>query len=83
LMVRDAVKHPVPAQAPFPGALKGDNDAPVVEEEAIVATEVEATDVPAVEAVAPVEAEAAPVETPVVDAPVADATEKKPEGEGA
>jgi large subunit ribosomal protein L3 len=77
LMVRDAVKHPVPAEAPFPGALKGDNDAPVVEEEAIVVTQVEATEAPVVETAAPVEAEAAPVETPVVEAPAAEATEEK------
>ncbi len=75
LMVRDAVKHPMPAEAPFPGALKGDNDA--VAEEAIVEDVVVA-----VEAEAPA-AEAAPVEAPVVEAPAADAAEEKPEGEGA
>jgi large subunit ribosomal protein L3 len=80
LMVRDAVKHPVPAEAPFPGALKGDNDAPVVEEEVIVATEVEATEAPAVEAVVPVEAEAAPVETAVEEVPASDAAEETKEG---
>jgi large subunit ribosomal protein L3 len=79
LMVRDAVKHPMPAEAPFPGALKGDNDAPVVEEEGIVATEVEATEAPAVEA-APVEAEAAPVETALEEAPASDTAEETKEG---
>jgi large subunit ribosomal protein L3 len=79
LMVRDAVKHPMPAEAPFPGALKGDNDAPVVEEEGIVATEVEATETPAV-AAAPVEAEAAPVETAVQEAPASDTAEETKEG---
>jgi large subunit ribosomal protein L3 len=84
LMVRDAVKHPVPSEAPFPGALKSDNDA-VIEEEVIVAAEVEAAaDTPAVETPMAVEAEApaaeaAPVETPVEEAPAADAGEEKKE----
>ena len=70
LMVRDAVKHPMPAEAPFPGALKGDNDAPVVEEEIIVAAEAEATQ----EVVEVPAAEAAPA---AVEAPAAEATEEK------
>jgi large subunit ribosomal protein L3 len=79
LMVRDAVKHPVPAEAPFPGALKGDNDAPVVEEEVIVAAEEVVAGTPAVEAEAPA-AEAAPVETPVEEAPAAATYEETKEG---
>jgi large subunit ribosomal protein L3 len=79
LMVRDAVKHPVPSEAPFPGALKGDNDAPVVEEEVIVAAEDVVADTPAVEAEAPA-AEAAPVETPVEEAPAAATDEETKEG---
>jgi len=79
LMVRDAVKHPVPSEAPFPGALKGDNDAPVVEEEVIVAAEEVVADTPAVEAEAPA-AEAAPVETPVEEAPAAATDEATKEG---
>jgi large subunit ribosomal protein L3 len=82
LLVRDAVKHPVPSEAPFPGALKGDNDTVVedtVAEEVVVADAIVEdavlTDAPA--------AEAAPVETPVTEAPAADAAEEKPEGEGA
>ena len=78
-MVRDAVKHPVPSEAPFPGALKSDNDANVAEEEVIVAAEEVAIDTPAVEAEAPA-AEAAPVETPVENAPAASADEEKKEG---
>ncbi len=79
LMVRDAVKHPVPSEAPFPGALKGDNDAPVVEEEIIVAAEEVVADTPAVEAEAPA-VEAAPVETPVEEAPAAATDEETKEG---
>lgn len=79
LMVRDAVKHPVPSEAPFPGALKSDNDA-VIEEEVIVVAEVEAVaDTPAVEAEAPA-AEVAPVETPVEEAPAAATDEASKEG---
>ena len=79
LMVRDAVKHPIPSEAPFPGALKGDNDAPVVEEEIIVAAEEVVADTPAVEAEAPA-AEAAPVETPVEEAPAPATDEESKEG---
>ena len=79
LMVRDAVKHPVPSEAPFPGALKGDNNAPVVEEEVIVAAEEVVADTPAVEAEAPA-AEAAPVETPVEEAPAPATDEESKEG---
>ncbi len=79
LMVRDAVKHPVPSEAPFPGALKGDNDAPVIEEEIIVAAEEVVADTPAVEAEAPA-AEAAPVETPVEEAPAPATDEESKEG---
>mgnify|MGYP003455566073 FL=1 len=79
LMVRDAVKHPVPSEAPFPGALKSDNDA-VIEEEVIVAAEVEAVaDTPAAEAEAPA-AEVAPVETQVEEAPAATTDEASKEG---
>ncbi len=90
LMVRDAVKHPVPSEAPFPGGLKSDNDA-VIEEEVIVAVEAEAVadtapvetlvavEAPTVEAEAPA-AEAAPVETPVEEAPAAVTDEESKEG---
>lgn len=74
LLVRDAVKVPTPEAAPFPGALKNDNEAPVVED-VIINTEVEVADTPAVEADAPA-AEAAPA----VEAPAADAGEEKKEG---
>ena len=74
LLVRDAVKVPTPEAAPFPGALKNDNEAPVVED-VIINTEVEVADTPAVEAEAPA-AEAAPV----AEAPAADAGEEKKEG---
>ena len=74
LLVRDAVKVPTPEAAPFPGALKNDNEAPVVED-VIINTEVEVADTPAVEAEAPA-AEAAPA----VKAPAADAGEEKKEG---
>lgn len=74
LLVRDAVKVPTPEAAPFPGALKNDNEAPVVED-VIINTEVEVADTPAVEAEAPA-AEAAPA----VEAPAADAGEEKKEG---
>jgi len=79
LLVRDAVKVPTPEAAPFPGALKNDNEAPVVED-VVIATEVEVADTPAVEADAPA-AEAAPaVEAAAVEAPAADAGEEKKEG---
>ena len=74
LLVRDAVKVSTPEAAPFPGALKNDNEAPVVED-VIINTEVEVADTPAVEAEAPA-AEAAPA----VEAPAADAGEEKKEG---
>jgi large subunit ribosomal protein L3 len=74
LLVRDAVKVPTPEAAPFPGALKNDNEAPVVED-VIINTEVEVADTPAVEAEAPA-AEAAPA----VKAPAADAGEENKEG---
>lgn len=74
LLVRDAVKVPTPEAAPFPGALKNDNEAPVVED-VVIATEVDVADTPAVEAEAPV-AEAASA----VEAPAADAGEEKKEG---
>jgi large subunit ribosomal protein L3 len=79
LMVRDAVKHPVPSEAPFPGALKNDNDAPVVEEEVIIAAEEVVADTPAAEAGAPA-AEAAPVEIPAEEAPASDVDSDKKEG---
>jgi large subunit ribosomal protein L3 len=86
LLIRDAVKVPSPEGAPFPGALKGDNDAaPVVEEEIIVAAEAEVTDAPVVAEAPAVEvAPEAAAETPAEEAPAADtAEENKPEGEGA
>ena len=83
LLVRDAVKVPTPDAAPFPGALKNDNEAPIAED-VIINTEVEVADTPAVEAEAPsieVAAEAAPaVEAAAVEAPAADAGEEKKEG---
>ena len=83
LLVRDAVKVPTPEAAPFPGALKNDNEAPVVED-VVIATEVEVADTPAVEAEAPsieVPADAAPaVEAVAVEAPAADAGEETKEG---
>jgi large subunit ribosomal protein L3 len=83
LLVRDAVKVPTPEAAPFPGALKNDNEAPVAED-VIINTEVDVADTPAVEAEAPsieVPAEAAPaVEAAAVEAPAADAGEEKKEG---
>ena len=79
LLVRDAVKVPIPEAAPFPGALKNDNEAPVVED-VIINTEVEVTDTHAVEAEAPA-ADAAPaVEAVAVEAPAADAGEETKEG---
>ena len=83
LLVRDAVKVPIPEAAPFPGALKNDNEAPIAEE-VIINTEVEVADTPAVEAEAPsieVPAEAAPaVEAAAVEVAAADAGEEKKEG---
>ena len=83
LLVRDAVKVSTPEAAPFPGSLKNDNEAPVVED-VIINTEAEVADTPAVEAEAPsteVPAEAAPaVEAAAVEAPAADAGEEKKEG---
>ena len=83
LLVRDAVKVAMPEAAPFPGSLKNDNEAPVVED-VIINTEVEVADTPAVEAEAPsteVPAEAAPaVEAAAAEAPAADAGEEKKEG---
>jgi large subunit ribosomal protein L3 len=78
LLVRDAVKVPTPEAAPFPGALKNDNEAPIAED-VIINTEVDVADTPAIEAEAPsieVAAEAAPA----VEAPAADAGEEKKEG---
>ena len=73
LLIKDAVKVAAPEGLPFPGALKNDNEAPVVEEVAIIATEVEATEAPAVEAAAP--------ETPAVEeAPAAPTSEETKEG---
>jgi large subunit ribosomal protein L3 len=73
LLIKDAVKVAAPEGLPFPGALKNDNEAPVVEEVAIIATEVEATEAPVVEAAAP--------ETPAVEeAPAADTSVETKEG---
>ena len=73
LLIKDAVKVAPPEGLPFPGALKNDNEAPVVEENVIIATEVEATETPAVEVASP--------ETPAVEeAPAADTSEENKEG---
>ncbi|MGL5838808.1 MAG: 50S ribosomal protein L3 [Sphingorhabdus sp.] len=84
LLIKDAVKVAAPEGLPFPGALKNDNEAPIVEEEVVVANEVEATEAPAVEAAAPeaeVAAEAPAAETPAAEeAPAADTAEEKKEG---
>jgi large subunit ribosomal protein L3 len=78
LMVRDAVKHPVPSEAPFPGALKNGNEAPV-EDDVVIATEEVVADMPAAEAATPA-AEAAPAETPAEEAPAAETNSEKKEG---
>jgi large subunit ribosomal protein L3 len=88
LMIKDSVKIAPPEGLPFPGALKNDNEAPVVDEEVVVvAAEIEATEVPVAEVaeVAAPEAEVAaaeaPVETPAVEeAPAADTSEETKEG---
>jgi large subunit ribosomal protein L3 len=85
LLVKDAVKVAAPVDLPFPGAIKSDNETPIVEEEVIVAAEVEATEAPVAEAVAPeVEASAPEVsenETPAAEeAPAAEASEEQKEG---
>jgi large subunit ribosomal protein L3 len=73
LLIKDAVKVVAPEGLPFPGALKNDNEAPVVEENVVIATEVEATETPVVEAAAP--------ETPAVEeAPAAPTSEENKEG---
>jgi large subunit ribosomal protein L3 len=73
LLIKDAVKVAPPEGLPFPGALKNDNEAPVVEEVAIIATEVEATETPVVEV--------ASSETPAVEeAPAAPTSEETKEG---
>jgi large subunit ribosomal protein L3 len=84
LLIKDAVKVAAPSDLPFPGALKGDNDAAPIVEEAVIednimlATETEAP-VEAVEAEAPA-AEAAP-ETPAAEeAPAPEAGEENKEG---
>ena len=74
LLIKDAVKVAAPEGLPFPGALKNDNEAPVVEENVIIATEVDATETPVVEAAAP--------ETPAVEeAPAATTSEETPTDE--
>ncbi len=73
LLIKDAVKVAAPEGLPFPGALKNDNEAPIVEEAVVVATEVEATETPVVEAAAP--------EAPAVEeAPAAETSEENKEG---
>ena len=73
LLIKDAVKVAAPEGLPFPGALKNDNEAPVVEENIVIATEVEATETPVVEV--------ASSETPAVEeAPAADTSEENKEG---
>ena len=73
LLIKDAVKVAAPEGLPFPGALKNDNEAPVVEENVIIATEVEATETPVVEV--------ASSETPAVEeATAADTSEETKEG---
>jgi large subunit ribosomal protein L3 len=88
LLIKDAVKVAAPEGLPFPGAIKNDNEAPIVEEEVvIVAAEAEATEAvvetTAAEAAAP-EAEAAPqtseVETPAEEAAAPEAGEAEKEG---
>ncbi len=66
LLIKDAVKHPAPEGAPFPGALKNDNEAPV-EEEIIIAVD------------APADT-SAPADTPADAAPAVDAGEENKEG---
>ena len=73
LLIKDAVKVAAPEGLPFPGALKNDNEAPVVEENVVIATEVEATETPVVEL--------ASSETPAVEeAPAAPTSEETKEG---
>ena len=73
LLIKDAVKVAAPEGLPFPGALKNDNEAPVVEENVIIATEVDATETPVVEV--------ASSETPAVEeAPATEASEETKEG---
>ena len=73
LLIKDAVKVTAPEGLPFPGALKNDNEAPVVEENVVIATEVEATETPVVEV--------ASSETPAVEeAPAATTSEETKEG---
>ena len=73
LLIKDAVKVAAPEGLPFPGALKNDNEALVVEENVVIATEVEATETPVVETATP--------ETPAVEeAPAAPTSEETKEG---
>ncbi len=81
LMVQDAVKLPMPEEAPFPGAVLDLNVAPeaeeVVETEA-VATEEAVTEAPAEAAPAPAAEETpAPEAAPEADAPAADDENKE------
>jgi large subunit ribosomal protein L3 len=79
LLIKDAVKVAAPEGLPFPGALKNDNEAPVIVEDVIVAAEVEATEA-AVEVAVEAPAAEAPVETPVAEeaaAPEAGEAEKE------
>jgi large subunit ribosomal protein L3 len=85
LLIKDSVKIAAPEGLPFPGALKNDNEAPIVEEEVvIIAAETEATEAvaeaPVAEAAAP-EAEAPAVEAPAAEeAPASEAGEETKEG---
>jgi large subunit ribosomal protein L3 len=48
LLVRDAVKFPIPSEAPFPGGLKNDNEAPVADE--VLVADTPAAEAPAADA---------------------------------
>ena len=84
LTVKDAVKLPMPKDAPYPAGLKSDA-APVQEEEPVVVAEEVAVEAPVAETpaveVAAVEAapvaEAPAIETPVVEAPASEASDKQ------
>ena len=75
--IRDAVKSPLPADAPKPGAVKGSGEPTPVEAEAEAPVAEEVVEAPVAEAAAAVEA--APPEAPAAEAP---ATEEAPKSEG-
>ena len=79
LTVKDAVKLPMPKDAPYPAGLKSEA-APVVEEEVVVVAEEAAVEVAVVDAAPVSEApavEVAAVETPVEEAPASEASDKQ------